>query len=32
MAAFPHRIISVVAKRIIATLEFRYGDTLERIV
>src|SRR5262249_12078167 len=27
MAAFPHRIISAVAKRITASLEFRCGDT-----
>jgi hypothetical protein len=27
MAAFPHRIIRAVAKRIIASPEFRYGDT-----
>src|SRR5262252_7626243 len=27
MAAFPHRIVSAVAKRITASLEFRCGDT-----
>src|SRR5215831_13018566 len=27
MAAFPHRVIIAIAKRIIASLEFRYGDT-----